>query len=301
MPTTYSRERSNTYRDLRSASVPKRRERMRNFKYYNFSVVKAGQLNIQHAQIEAHPEVITQWHNPNTLEAFELPTVCITRKELYDEAQRTAPRNRHQKCCWRCDRNHVKNAQRHELEAKKVASSLNSKGEHWDFSGLNPQSLHDYLLSDLEEGLEDMQSRDDERSSSQCQCDDCVWARYGYIPFSDEEGEPEVYEGTGTMTAEPESEPEPEPEPQEEDWTGWFTHEALFEQDSQSVDVALEKRDALAEKEITNLGWVDACDDTEEPEDMDLDIAGWLEVWDPDWLDWPALAKTESDHSFEMI
>ncbi|KAE9972832.1 hypothetical protein BLS_003888 [Venturia inaequalis] len=299
LPTNYSRDRSNTYRDLRSASVPKRRERTRNYKYYNFSVVKAGQLNIQHSQPQTHPQVITQWHNPNTLEVFELPTLGTTRRELYDEAQRTAPRRRHQSCCWRCDRDHVKNAQRHQIEAKKIASGLNSKGEYWDFSGLDPQRLHDYLLNDFTEELRggvgvDTRNSDDEGPLSRCPCDDCVWARNGYIPFLDEEGDPEVYEGASTRAIEAEAE-------KEEDWTGWFTHEALFDQGSQLADASMEKRGAIAKKEITELGWVDACDDDEEPEDMDLNVAGWLEVWDPDWLDWPAPAKSESEHSFEMI
>lgn len=299
MPTTYSRDRSNPYRDIRSASVPKRRERTSNYKYHNFSVVKAGQLNVQHYQTEAIPEVITQWHNPNPLEVFELPTISITRKELYEEAQRTAPRNRHQRCCWKCDKKYVKNAQRHELEAKKIARGLNSKGEYWDFSGLDPQHLHDYLLNDWEEGLRDGVGIDvfnhgDERSPSPCQCDDCIWSRYGYIPFSDEQGGEEVHEGIGTLTAEPEPE-------EEEDWTGWFTHEGLFDQGSQLVDAAMEKRDAIVKKEITDLGWVDACDDDKDPEGLDLNAAGWLEVWNPDWLDRTAIAKTESEHSFEMI
>ncbi|TLD32402.1 3-methyl-2-oxobutanoate hydroxymethyltransferase [Venturia nashicola] len=298
MPPTYSRDRSNIYRDLRSASVPKRRERTRNYKYYNFSVVKAGQLNIQDSQPNPHPQIITQWHNPNILEVFELPTVYTTRKELYNEAQRTAPRHRHQSCCWKYDRDHVKNAQRHEIEAKKIATGLNSKGECWDFNGLNPQRLHDYLLDDFSEELKDdvgvdVWNSDDERPLSPCQCDDCVWARYGYIPFPDEEGDPEVYEGTGTLTAEPTHE-------EEEDWTGWFTHEGLFDQSSQLVDAAMDQQDAIVKKEIRDLGWVDACED-EEPEDINLDIAGWLEVWDPDWLNFPALAMAESKHSFEII
>lgn len=210
-----------------------------------------------------------------------------------------APRHRHQSCCWKCDRDHVKKAQIHEIEAKKIVSGLNSKVEYWGSSGLDPQRLHDCLLDDFAKELRDgvgvdRWNSDDERSRSPCRCDDCVWARNGYVSFSDEAVDPEVYEGTGTVTAQPEP-------GKEEDWTGWFTHEALFAQGCSLVDAAIEKRDAVVKKEITDLGWVDACDEDEEPEVMEMNVAGWLEVWDPDWLDWPALAKTESEHSFEMI
>ncbi|QDS71971.1 hypothetical protein FKW77_001295 [Venturia effusa] len=297
-PTSYSRDHSNTYRDLRSVSVMKRRERTRNYKYYNFSVVKAGQLELQQCKAETRPEITTQWHNPHPLEIFELPAVSITKKSLYNEAQRTAPRNRRQSCCWKCDKVYNKQAQRHELEAKKIASDLNTKGEYWDFSGLDPQRVHDYLLSDWgresdDDAGFDVSNCEGERPLSPCRCDECVWARYGYLSSSDEEGATEVYEGIGTMTAEP----KPEPAPTEEDWTGWFTHEALFDQNSQFVDAPTQKRDTFVE---TDLGWLNACGD-EESQDMDTNVAGWLEVWDADWLDWRAYPKTESEHSFEMV
>jgi hypothetical protein len=292
MPTTYSRDCSNSYRDLRSSSVPRKRDRARKYKYYNFAVVKAGQLNAPHYQTEPY-HASQGWPNPQPVDLTDLPIVPMTKKNLYQEAQRTAPivRHRHHRCTWKNDISSVKNASRHEAEAHRMARGLNSKGKYWDYSGLDAQYLDDYLKGswsvwdDYEWGDDKFTTWDyGSESWLNCRCDDCVWTRYGWMSSEDDQ---DWYEGVGTKTPE---------HSDTEEWTGRF--ETLFDQGSQLVDVALQKTNFSVQKEIAELGWVDDVTNAEEMSDMDWDAAGWFGLRDADWT---TIAKAESESSFEMV
>jgi hypothetical protein len=189
--------------------------------------VKAGQLNLQHYETEPYHS-IQGWPNPQPVDLTTLSVVPMTKKKLYREAQWTAPivRHRHHRCSDKSSKDLIRNAERQELEAKKVARGLNSKGRSWDYSGLEAQFLDDYLEErwDDDRGLRDdvFEMWDYERErEGVCRCDDCVWDRYTWVPS---EGDEEVYEGVGTKT----------PEDDEKDESAaWF--EALFDQTSQLI------------------------------------------------------------------
>jgi hypothetical protein len=327
--------------------------------------VKAGQLNVQHYETEPYHS-IQGWPNPQPVDLTTLPVVPMTKKNLYREAQWTAPivRHRHHRCNDKSSKDLIRNAKRQELEARKVARGLNSRGRSWDYSGLEAQFLDDYLKERWDDG--DGGSRDDvfeiwdyEREGEGdgvCRCDDCVWDRHTWVPS---EGDEEVYEGVGTK--EPEDDEKDESaawfealfdqtsqlivtktplEEDTEEWAGWFVmlfdqtselvgtktpteedtdqwadwFDTLFDQTSQLVDAALEKRNilaqkkivkkrnALVQKEVEELGWVDAIADTDEASDMDWNTASWFDLLDPEWTDyWPSVTKTESESSFEMV
>jgi hypothetical protein len=284
MSATYSRDYTNTHRDLRSSSVLRKRERARKYKYYNFSVVKAGQLSVPH--YETGPYDATQgWPAHRPVDLTDFPIVAMSKKNLYQEAQRTAPF----RCNWDYDKFYIKNAHRHGIEARRMARGLNSKGEYWDYSGLDAHCLDDYLKENW--GVWDDYERCDEtltacdygsESSLSCQCDDCVWARYGWMPSEDDQ---DWYEGAGTKTPE---------DSDTEEWTGWF--ETWFDQGFQLFDAALEKRSV--HKEVPGLGWVNAVANAEETSETDWDAAGWFGLWDADWNN---VTKAESEYSFEML
>jgi len=168
---------------------------------------------------------------------------------------------------------------------------LKSKGKYWDYRGLDAQYLDDYLKESWDV-WDDYERSDDaliawdygSESLLCCRCDDCVWVRYGWMPSEDDQ---DWYEGVGTKTPE---------DSDTEEWTGWF--ETLFDQGSQLVDTALQKRNGFVQKEIAELGWMDAVVDAEETSHMDWDAASRSGFWDADWT---TVAKAGSESSFEMV
>jgi hypothetical protein len=258
-----SRDLSHSYRDLRSTAVPDKRLRARKYKYFNFDVVKPGQLGVPHYKVT---DAGSLWPNPPPADLTDLPIVPMTRKAFYKEAQQTAKitRHRHHRCPDKKSKDSKRQASRHETIAWKKAQDLSTQGISHDFIDLQPQGILDrYERSWLEEEME---------YEPFCLSYSCSlwWSGEGLDNFSICDG---CDPGWGdTYRKEEEN----------------FGLEHLFDSGSRLIDDALEKRDAIVRNKLEELGWIDVTAEV-------------VPSWDMDWPVWPSEERTESEEEFELI
>ena len=81
------RDPANTFKDVRSASKPRRRSKAQRKKYYNFDIVKPGQLAAPHYQA---PNSSFNWP-VFPADLAECDVVHLDRKQLFKEAKQTGP------------------------------------------------------------------------------------------------------------------------------------------------------------------------------------------------------------------
>jgi hypothetical protein len=135
------RDPSNTFKDIRSASQPKRRTKTRGKKYYNFEVVKPGQLSLPHYQAS---ETSFGW-KLFPADVAQCAVVKLNKRQLYKEAQDTAPNYMRYTGCSCCiDYLRTSNA-KNKAAIKAEAFDWNKRGSRREFAGLYS---HDYLWYD---------------------------------------------------------------------------------------------------------------------------------------------------------
>jgi hypothetical protein len=136
------RDPSNTFKDLRSSSKPNQRRKTQSKRYYDYDIVKPGQISQPHHATTIEPS--SGYWPLFPADLFTCPTVLLTKKQLYDEAQHTAPffRRSHSCCC--CRKWESQHAQRQEAAAKAEAYDWNKFGCRKDFVGQGAWDHTDY-------------------------------------------------------------------------------------------------------------------------------------------------------------
>lgn len=124
-----------SFKDLRSLAKPAQREKIQRQKYHNYRLVNPGQVSQPHY---VAPECFSwAWGPLYPADLSDCKVTTLTKRQLYDEAQLTAPRylSNHISCCGRCDRWLIKDLERGIMAAKAEAQNWNKYGQHRDFAG----------------------------------------------------------------------------------------------------------------------------------------------------------------------
>jgi len=115
------------YADLRSAANDKRRQVAVSKKYYNFSMVKAGQIDEPHYFVPRKSTIGSWTIWPVNLE--ECTIAPVSKRQLWEEARRLVPRCHHKGRCPEKGYKYMKSeAARQELRAR-------YEGQCWDKAG----------------------------------------------------------------------------------------------------------------------------------------------------------------------
>ncbi|KAF2423402.1 hypothetical protein EJ08DRAFT_450713 [Tothia fuscella] len=136
---------TNTFKDIRSASVDKKRTKKRNRKYYEFYNVKAGQLGLDHYHFNATPSYPLWQDWP--ADKSDLKVVKLNKKQLFDTARATIPSTMY-RCSYYYHRNKYvqRDAERRQVDAKAEAEAW-VKGDL--FSELDSNgALEDWITYD---------------------------------------------------------------------------------------------------------------------------------------------------------
>jgi hypothetical protein len=210
---------SHSFKDLRSASVTRNRNKKQSRKYFKFSSVNGGQLGALHYHFK----------NENTRQSYlwpawpadleECPVVVLKRRHLYLEAKNLAiQRGLHCRCCTECDKFSRAEAERQEVAAKIEAKAWSKKKMYADFA------LHDNRDLIFYDEIAQMDSEIDHWCIS-CSCSWCC------DHTSDEEYCP--FHSSHELGSRPTE----------------FLNLALL------LDAALEKRNQAVKAEFAELGW----------------------------------------------
>ena len=158
-----SRDPSNSFKDIRSASKPRRKSRAQRKKYFNYEVIKPGQLSAPHYQAS---NVSWGWPTfPANIAECEIAN--LSKQQLFKEAKWTAPSYMTYTGCSCCN-DWLRHAYAKEKAAVKgEAFDWDKRLERREFAG---QVSHDTRFYDQ---LADMDADD---------AWDWEWYRWNYTP-----------------------------------------------------------------------------------------------------------------------
>jgi hypothetical protein len=133
---------TSTFKDLRSPSVANKRTQKRNRKYYNFGIIKLGQLGRDHYYEGANP-----WPSWQSWPAdkSQYPIVKMNKKQMFEEAKATAPFLPYYCSCCHRESSMQKDAERKEAAAHEEAYDWKKFGFHTDFVTSEDWIEHDYM------------------------------------------------------------------------------------------------------------------------------------------------------------